>query len=56
MVVVMAVLLAEVPGAMTVPGKERGNLCLPGLTPFIQTYIRHYYYREVHVVFNGTGK
>ena len=55
----MAELLVEVLVMMMVimvPVEVRGKLCLPGLNPFLQTYISHYYFREIHVIFNGTGK
>ncbi|XP_050714150.1 uncharacterized protein LOC126997141 [Eriocheir sinensis] len=33
----------------------RDQLCLRGLTPFLQDFITHYSYSEVHLVFNGSA-
>ncbi|KAK8384515.1 hypothetical protein O3P69_014233 [Scylla paramamosain] len=39
---------------MITPVEGNEKLCLPGLIPFLQAYISHYFYKEVHVIFNGT--
>ena len=54
----VTVLIVEVMMIIMMMMQVEGNdkLCLPGLVPFLQAYISHYIYKEVHIIFNGTGE